>query len=51
LTPAGKVLDKKVIDTSKPAGVFGLLAKGSTDSNTVLYYTDTNDNSVHELEP
>jgi hypothetical protein len=51
LTPTGKVLDKKVIDTSKPAGVFGLLAKGSTDSNTVLYYTDTNDNSVHELEP
>jgi hypothetical protein len=51
LTPSGKILDKKVIDSSKPAGVFGLLAKGSSDSNTVLYYTDTNDNSLHELEP
>lgn len=51
LTPTGKVLDKKVIDSTKPAGVYGLLAKGSTDSNTVLYYTDTNDNSLHELEP
>ncbi|HEX3369701.1 MAG TPA: hypothetical protein VHS56_09020 [Candidatus Cybelea sp.] len=49
LTPAGKVLDTKVIDSSSTQGVFGLAAKGTTDSNTVLYYTDTNDNSVHEL--
>jgi hypothetical protein len=50
LTPTGQILDKKVIDTSKPAGVFGLLAKGTSDTNTVLYYTDTTDNSLHELE-
>jgi len=31
--------------------VFGLVASGSSDSNTVLFYTDTKDNSVHELEP
>jgi hypothetical protein len=51
LTPAGKVLDTKVVDASSTQGVFGLVAAGTNDSNTVLYFTDTNDNDVHELEP
>ncbi|HEX3671867.1 MAG TPA: hypothetical protein VHT92_09225 [Candidatus Cybelea sp.] len=51
LTPAGDVLDTKVVDTGKTAGVFGLYAIGKTDSDTSLYYTDTNDNSLHELLP
>lgn len=46
----GKVLATKVVDTSKTQGIFALRAIGSKDSNTALYYTDTNDNSVHELE-
>jgi hypothetical protein len=50
-TPAGKVLDTKVVDTSSKQGVFGLAAAGTSDANTVLYFTDTNDNDVHELEP
>jgi hypothetical protein len=50
ITPKGQVLDTKVIDKSKTAGIFGLLAIGKTDSNTALFYTDTNDNSLHELE-
>jgi hypothetical protein len=50
LTPAGKVLDTKVVDTSGKQGVFGLAAAGTSDANTVLYFTDTNDNDVHELE-
>jgi hypothetical protein len=50
LTPAGKVLDTKVVDTSSTQGVFGLVASGTSDANTVLYFTDTNDNDVHELE-
>jgi hypothetical protein len=50
LTPSGKVLDTKVVDTSSTQGVFGLAAAGTSDSNTVLYFTDTNDNDVHELE-
>jgi len=50
-TSTGKVLDTKVVDTSKTAGVFGLLATGTKDSNTVLYYTDANTNTLHELEP
>jgi hypothetical protein len=49
LTPAGKVLDTKVVDKGAQ-GVYGLVAGGTDDSNTVLFYTDMNDNSVHELE-
>lgn len=50
LTPAGKVLATKKIDASKTAHVFGLLAAGTSDSNTVLYYTDTATNTLQELE-
>lgn len=50
LTPTGQVLDTKVVDMKTAQGVFGLIAAGSSDSNTVLFYTDTNDNDVHELE-
>ncbi len=49
LTPAGKVLATKTIDTSTTAHVFGLLASGTSDSDTVLFYTDTETNTLHEL--
>lgn len=51
MTPKGQVLDTEVIDTGAVPAVFGLAASGTSDSNTVIYYTDINDNSVHELEP
>lgn len=51
VTPAGLVLDTKVIDTGATPAIFGLAANGKKDSNTVLFYTDANDNNVHELEP
>jgi ribosomal protein S11 len=50
LTPAGKVLATKVVDKSSTPGVFALLAIGKTDSNTAIFYTDSNTNDVHELE-
>ena len=50
LTTAGKVLDTKVVDKSSTAGIFGLYAIGTNDGNTALYYTDANDNNLHELE-
>ncbi|MFY9718308.1 MAG: hypothetical protein WAK16_01580, partial [Candidatus Cybelea sp.] len=50
VTPTGQVLDTKVVDKSKGQGVFGLMAIGTNDGNTALFYTDTNDNSLHELE-
>jgi hypothetical protein len=51
LTPSGTVLDTKVVDTSKTPGIFGLAATGTTDANTVLFFTDTNSNNLQELEP
>jgi hypothetical protein len=51
MTPTGKILATKLVDKSKTGGIFGLRAIGKTDNDTVLYYTDRNDNSVHELEP
>jgi hypothetical protein len=50
LTPTGQVLATKVVDTKSTQGVYALAASGTTDNNTVLYYTDTNDNNLHELE-
>ncbi len=50
LTPTGQVLDTKVIDKSTTARIFGLQATGTSDSNTVLYYTDTETNTLQELE-
>ncbi len=49
ITPKGKVLDTKVVDMSPTQGIFGVRASGTNDGNTVLYYTDTNDDSLHEL--
>lgn len=50
LTPEGQVLATKVVDTSKTAGVFALAYGGTNDSNAVLFYTDSNTNTLHELE-
>jgi hypothetical protein len=47
----GHVLATKVLNSSKKAAVFGLAAAGTSDSNTVLYYTDSDTNELHELEP
>jgi hypothetical protein len=50
MTPTGQILDTKTIDTSSTAHVFGLLATGTSDSDTVLFYTDTETNTLQELE-
>ncbi len=50
LTPSGKVLATKTIDSSKTAHIFGLQASGTSDSDTVLFYTDTGTNTLQELE-
>jgi hypothetical protein len=50
MTPKGQVLDTEIIDKSKTSGIFGLAAIGTKDSNTRLFYTDTNTNTLQELE-
>jgi hypothetical protein len=49
LTSAGKVLATKVVDKSKKPGVFALVAIGTNDSNTALFFADRNTNNIHEL--
>lgn len=50
LTPAGQILDTKVVDKNSTQGVFGLMATGTDDSDTALFFTDTNANDVQELK-
>jgi hypothetical protein len=50
LTPSGKILATKTIDSSKTAHIFGLEASGTSDSDTVLFYTDNATNTLHELK-
>jgi hypothetical protein len=50
LTPTGKVLDTKVADPSAKAAIFGMLATGTSDSDTALFFTDTNSNTIQELK-
>jgi hypothetical protein len=50
MTPKGQVLDTEIVDKSKTSGIFGLAAIGTKDSNTALFYTDTNTNTLQELE-
>ena len=51
LTPAGKVLAIKAVDKSATPHVFGLASAGTSDTNTVVFFTTTEDSTVHELEP
>ncbi len=50
ITSSGKLLATKSVDKSTIAHVFGLAAAGTDDGNTVLFYTTTKDNTLHELE-
>ena len=50
MTPSGTILATKKIDSSSTAHIFGLLATGKTDSDTVIYYTDTGTNTLQELQ-
>jgi hypothetical protein len=49
MTPTGQILDTKVVDTKPTAGIFALVATGTNDNNTSLYYTDANTNTVQLL--
>jgi hypothetical protein len=50
ISAAGTVLATKTLNSDATQEVYGLLATGTGDANTALFYTDTKDNSVHELE-
>ncbi|MBV8066875.1 MAG: hypothetical protein JO113_02780 [Candidatus Eremiobacteraeota bacterium] len=50
LTPAGQILATKTIYKSRIAHIFGLLATGTSDRDTALFYTDTKTNTLQLLE-
>jgi len=51
LTPTGQILDTAVINSNDTTpGIYGLVAAGTKDANTVIYFTDMNTNEVYELE-
>ena len=50
MTPTGRVLATKTVSTGTTAHVFGLVATGTGDSDTALFYTDTGTNTLHELK-
>ena len=45
----GAILDTKSVDTGAGGAIRGILAVGTSDTNTVLYFTDVNANNVQEL--
>jgi hypothetical protein len=45
----GKVLATKVVDTGTGGAIRSITAVGTSDTNTVLYFTDSNSNTVQEL--
>jgi hypothetical protein len=51
ISPAGKLLDVKNVDTGAAGAIFGMVATGTTLSNTRLYFNDDNDNTVKVLTP
>jgi hypothetical protein len=51
ITPHGKKLDVKNVDTGVGAAIFGMVASGDELRDTKLYFNDDNDNTVRVLTP
>ncbi|MBV8530832.1 MAG: hypothetical protein JO104_05900 [Candidatus Eremiobacteraeota bacterium] len=50
LSPSGKMLATKNVDTGAPGAIFGMVATGTNAGNTKLYFNDDNGNNVQVLE-
>ncbi len=50
VTPSGKVLDTRNVDKGASGSLFGIVATGTTDPNTKIYFNDDNDNNLQVLE-
>jgi hypothetical protein len=50
MTPSGKVLDTRNVDNGASGALFGIVATGTDDSNTKIYFNDDNDNNLQVLE-
>lgn len=50
LSASGKLLDVRNVDTGAAGALFGIVATGTNDSNTKIYFNDDNDNNVQVLK-
>jgi hypothetical protein len=50
LTPSGKVLDVRNVDKGASGSLFGIVATGTSDDDTKIYFNDDNDNNLQVLE-
>jgi hypothetical protein len=50
ITPRGKVLDVKNVDTGAAGAIFGMVAGGDENADTKLYFNDDNANAVVVLK-
>ena len=50
LSPGGKVQDVRNVDTGAGGAIFGLVATGTSNADTKVYFNDDNDNNVQVLE-
>ena len=50
ISPSGKLLDTLNVDTGAAGALFGIVATGTNDNNTKVYFNDDNDNNVQVLE-
>jgi hypothetical protein len=50
MTPSGQVLDTRNVDKGASGALFGIVATGTDDSNTKIYFNDDNDNNLQALE-
>jgi hypothetical protein len=51
ITPHGRLLDVKNVDTGAGAAIFGMIAAGRDVDDVKLYFNDDNDNTVKVLTP
>jgi hypothetical protein len=50
MTPSGTILDTRNVDKGASGSLFGIVATGTDDSNTKIYFNDDNDNNLQVLE-
>ena len=50
VTPSGKILDVRNVDKGAAGALFGIVATGSSDADTKIYFNDDNANNLQVLE-
>ena len=50
ITPSGKLLATRNVDKGPAGALFGIVATGTTDANTKIYFNDDNDNNLQVLQ-